>query len=165
MAGLARDFRLDMGRMLKVNKIGHPNSLNPLNGFFPIPIASKFSYLRIGSRRNFVTTHTTLRRRNTGYGRPTRIDVAVLAGDFIVTCMDLMVKSNGLLGRRNSVGGKSQPHFYRYKEKCDEAYSEQPLFHLSLFLAEAPDIFHKVADLVIAERLFPGRHLLRPSNT
>ena len=112
VAGLASDFRLDMWRVLEVNKIRHPNSLNPLNGLFPIPVVSQFSYLRIGSRRNFVTAHATLRRGNTRYGGPARIDVTVLTGDLIVACVDLVVKGNGLLRRRNRIGGKCQSHFY-----------------------------------------------------
>lgn len=112
VAGLAGDFRLDVWRVLEVNKIRHPNGLNPLEGFLPIPVASQFSYLRIGSRRNFVTAHATLRRGNTRYRGPACVDVTVLTGDLIVTCVDLVIKRNGLLRRRSRIGGKSQSHFY-----------------------------------------------------
>ncbi len=136
--------------MLEVNIIGHLSDLNPLNGLFLAPVVSQFSYFGVSPCRNFVAAHTTPYRRNTSYGGPSRIDMAVLAGDFVVTRMDLMAEYDRLLRRRRSAAGNGKTYHDGYGKKCQEAYSDQPLFHLALFfLTEASYISDEIVDLLV----------------
>ncbi len=138
-----------MGPMLEVNIIRQLGNLKPLNGLFSAPVVSQFSHLGISPCRNFVTAHTTLYGRNAGYRGPSRIDMTVLTIDFIVTGMDLMVKCDRLLGRPGRVAGLNQSHFENYSKKREDAYSDQPPFHLALFFTEAADIGDEIADLLV----------------
>ncbi len=139
-----------MRPMLEINIIRHLSHLEPLNGFFLAPVVSQLSYLGICPRRNFVTAHATLYGRNTSDRSLSRVNVTVLAVDFIVARMDLMVKRNGLLRRSRRIAGVSESYFDGDSKKRKEAYSDQPLFHLALFfLTKTPYISDEVVDLLV----------------
>jgi hypothetical protein len=148
VAGLTRDSGANVRPMLKKDKVGHRSRLVPLDRLLSVPVASELLYFWLGCCRDFVATHTTLDRRNAGYGSSPRIKVAVLTGYFVITCMNLMAERNRLNGPRR-LARKSQSHSDSYDKEGQQADPDQPFLHAKLFFAEGANVGDKPMDLFI----------------
>ena len=70
--------------------------LDPLHGFFFIPIRREFLYLRGIGFIDRMTTDAFLDARNSGDPRPLGVYVAVKTGDAVVPGVDSVGEFNGL---------------------------------------------------------------------
>ena len=103
MAGLTSDSGANVRPVLKKDEIGHRSGFVPLDGQLSVPVAFELLNFWLGCRRDFVATHATLDGWNARYRSSTSIDVAVLARDFVITCMDFMTERNRLKWSRRLV--------------------------------------------------------------
>lgn len=85
--------------VLEVNIIGHGGNFDPLDGLPALPVTSQFLHFWITGGGDFVAPHAALSRRNTRYGGPPGINVAVLTGDMVIAGMNFMVEGDRLYRR------------------------------------------------------------------
>lgn len=106
VTSLALDIGLDMGPVLKKYKIRHRSRCNPLDRLLLIPTVLDILDFRFVRRRNLMTTHAALDRRDPGDGRSTGITVAVLTGDLIFSGVDLMAEGDRLFFAFRAAGAR-----------------------------------------------------------
>ena len=89
-----------MGPVLKKHIIRHRGHFDPLDRLLLILVILELLYLRIVRRRNLMTTDAALGGGNTGNGVSPRINMAILARNFIIPGVDFVVEGDGLCGNR-----------------------------------------------------------------
>jgi len=115
VTGLTLDPGSNMGPMFKKHKICHGGDLGPLDWLFLIPVILKFLYFRFVRRGNLMTTHAALDRRDTRHTGAPGITMAVLAGNLVISRVDLVAKSNRLLLAFRAAGGRQKNGAYKKK--------------------------------------------------
>jgi hypothetical protein len=90
------------------NKIGKIVNLDPGDRLLALPIAAEFLHFRLIQGCNLMAAYAKLDRRDSGYRRSAGIGVAILAGDFVITCVAFMAEGDGLYGS-GWLTGKGQP--------------------------------------------------------
>ena len=115
VTGLTLDPGSNMGPMFKKHKICHGGDLGPLDWLFLIPVILEFLYFRFVRRSNLMTTHAALDRRDTRHTGAPGIAMAVLAGNLVISRVDLVAKSNRLLLAFRAAGGRQKNGAYKKK--------------------------------------------------
>jgi len=113
VTGLTLDPGSNMGPMFKKHKICHGGDLGPLDWLFLVPILLQFLHFRFVRRRYLMTTHAALDRRDTRHTGAPGIAMAVLAGNLVISRVDLVAKSNRLLLAFRAAGGRQKNGAYK----------------------------------------------------
>ena len=109
----------------KVNEIRDVVHLDPGNRLTIFPVRHQLHYLRTLSyaRHGIVATHALADTRHTGYRRPVRVDVAVLARNLIVRCMHRVAEFDWL--DRRTIREILAVHPYAYQQSKHRHHPEQ----------------------------------------
>lgn len=107
VTGLTGESILNVGPVLKENKVWHPGDLGPGDRFLPVPEAFKFLHFRFSRRRDLVAAHAAAYRGYSSHRGSASERMTILTGDLEFTCVDLMTERDRLLrGIRAAVCGK-----------------------------------------------------------
>ena len=109
-------FCPEMGFMIEVNESGQDIHFDPGNGLSPLPIAMEgLNALSLGGNDQ-MASHAAFNRRDTGKRRAVRITMAIKTLNTEIGHMDLVIESDGLIGRVPFLLGK-EPNTPRCREQ------------------------------------------------
>jgi ribosomal protein L36 len=106
MTRLAGDAGQDVTLVCKPHKIGEIVHAEPRNRFLPFPVSEKLDDLRLVRRDGQVALGTALNRWNTSDRTATRVRVAQLTRNRIVSGMEAMAERDRLCGVLCAQAGK-----------------------------------------------------------
>jgi hypothetical protein len=116
-----------MRRVLEIDIVRQRGYLYPTDRLLLVPINLQFFDFRFVRRRYLMTTHAALHCRDARHTRAPGIDVTVLAGYLVISCVDLVAESDGL-DRDRLFSRQSKAEHPGYKQAC-EPYPNSPLLH------------------------------------
>lgn len=97
VTSLALDIGPNVRPVLKKNEIRHSRYFHPLDGLLFIPVFLELLDFRFVRRRNFMTAHAALKRRDTGHGGAAGIAMAVLTGNLVFSRVNFVAEGDGLV--------------------------------------------------------------------